>query len=578
MPKNHKVANKVNRRNFLAGSALGLAVCAPVKDAVAAPAVSIEDKIMAAEQLLGVQYTQEERQQLLAGFETPNQDLQKLRAFEKPNGLAPASVFDPRLPDKTYPSQGNTLVLSKSNTPLPASDSDIAYAGVRQQSEWLASGALTSERLTTIYLQRIKKYAPKLECFITVMGEQAMVEARKADAEYRAGNSRGPLHGIPYAAKDLFDTDGVKTTYGATPFKDRVPDADAAVITTLRQAGAILLGKTTLGALAYGDIWFGGKTRNPWNPAEGSSGSSAGSSASVSAGLCSFALGTETLGSIVSPATRCGIFGLRPSFGRISRAGAMALCWSMDKVGPLTRHAEDTALVLSVLNGHDVHDAGTLDIGFDYDGKEDLSHLRAAYDPAWFENTDDNAKAALETFKKMGIKVEAVPDLLPDLPYGALSNILLAESAAAFEEITLDGRDASLKWQDDAAWPNTFRAARFITAIDLIQSDRLRRRVMAEMHAIYERYDLLISPPFSGGLLQITNYTGSPCTVMPSGFINSATRTIFGQATDVVGPTAKVPTSIVLWGRLLEDGRLVRVSKALQARMGVGDIRPPLFP
>lgn len=580
----------LSRRHFALMSLLGLgaAACtgggAPSEEQASKTGNAAENtdditsKIKAAEDLFDVTFTPAEREQMKASFEAPNAALKALRDFEKPNSLAPAFVFDPRLPGVDYAPQIDRVTISKGAKKLPDADVDIAFSSVIDLAGWIQSGALTSERLTQIYLARIEKYNPQLESFITVTKALALSEARRADAQIAAGNYKGLLHGIPYGAKDLLDTAGIKTTYGAEPFKDRVPDSDASLITKLREAGAVLLGKTSLGALAYGDIWFGGVTKNPWNTQEGSSGSSAGSCSSVAAGLCAFALGTETLGSIISPSTRCGTAGLRPTFGRVSKAGAMALCWSMDKIGPIIRHAEDAAAVMEVINGFDVKDPSSQTTGFNYNSGKNLSDLTLGYDPAWFESADDGQKAALEAAKASGIKIKRLSNILPELPYGALSNILLAEAAAAFEMLTLDGRDDNMRWQEDNAWPNSFRAARFITAIDLVQTDRIRRLAMEAMHKVFDDVDMLISPPFAGGLLQVTNYTGHPAMVLRAGFSEQPARTLFGNSqTDPNSAAANVPNSIVLWGPLFEDAHLINLGQAIEARLGEAGKRPGGF-
>ena len=570
----------LSRRHFALMSLFGLGAVACSSDGSAQPdaADAVVSKIKAAEDLFGVEYSDAEREQMKAAFAEPNAALTALRDFEKPNSLAPALVFDPRLPGVEYASQQNSVTVSTRTKPLPSSDADIAFSSVVDLASWIKAGRLSSGRLTQIYLARIKKYDVKLEAFITVTGDLALTQARRADAEIAAGQYKGLLHGIPYGAKDLFDTKDIKTTYGAMPFKDRVPDADATLITKLRDAGAVLLGKTSLGALAYGDIWFDGVTRNPWNQQEGSSGSSAGSCSTVAAGLCAFALGTETLGSIISPSTRCGTTGLRPTFGRVSRAGAMALCWSMDKIGPIVRSSEDAAAVMSVINGYDVGDASSLQSGFEYNSGRSLSDLTLGYDPAWFETADAGQKAALEAAKASGVKIKQLSNILPELPYGALSNLLIAEAAAAFEMLSLDGRDALMKWQDDNAWPNSFRTARFNSAIDFIQSDRIRRLAMEAMHKVFQDVDMLISPPFAGGLLQVTNYTGHPALVLRSGFSEQPARTLFGnEQTDPETARANVPNSIVLWGPLFEDAALVRLGAEIETSLGEAVKRPNGF-
>lgn len=585
-----KCETQLSRRHFALMSLLGLGAVACSnggENGNAAPLASgpealdakdIAAKIKAAEDLFEVEFTPAEREQMAARFDAPNPALKALRAFDKPNSLAPAMSFDPRLPGVDYGVQDFRVTIAARAKKIPARDVDIAFSSVVDLASWIKSGELTSERLTRIYLERIEQHNPKLESFITVTKDLALSEARRADAEIKAGRYKGLLHGIAYGAKDLLDTAGIKTTYGAEPFKNRVPDEDATLITKLRKAGAVLLGKTSLGALAYGDVWFGGVTRNPWNINEGSSGSSAGSCSSVAAGLCAFALGTETLGSIISPSTRCGTVGLRPSFGRVSKAGAMALCWSMDKIGPIIRHVEDAAAIMQLLNGYDVKDPSSLEMGFHYDSGKNLSDLTLGYDPAWFENADDGQKAALEAAKASGIKIKQISNILPDLPYGALSNILFAEAAAAFERLTLDGRDDMMRWQEDNAWPNSFRAARFISAIDLVQTDRIRRLAMEAMHKAFDGVDILISPPFAGGLLQVTNYTGHPALVMRAGFSRQPARTLFGTSqTDDNSGAARVPNSVVLWGPLFEDGHLIRLGAAMETRLGEAVKRPQKF-
>ena len=355
-------------------------------------------------------------------------------------------------------------------------DEDIAFAPVTQQHGWIAAKALTSRRLTEIYLERIARIGPKLECFATVTDNLALAQADATDALIQNGQLLGPLHGIPYVAKDLFDTAGINTGRGAEPYQNRVPDKDATVVQRLRDAGAVLLGKAALGALAYGDIWYGGHCRNPWNLNEGSGGSSAGSAGAAAAGLCGFSIGTETLGSITAPCQRGGTTGLRPTFGRVPRDGAMALCWSLDKIGPICRSVEDTGMVLSALNGAGPGDPATIEAGLQFDAHAGLDGLRLGYLPGAFgEGATEMDHAGLEAARGLGIEVVEV--FLPGLPYGSLMKVLYAEAAATFEQLTLDGRDDTLTWQDTAAWPNVFRRARFLSAVDHVQLDRLRWRV-----------------------------------------------------------------------------------------------------
>ncbi|MHB1111301.1 MAG: amidase, partial [Devosia sp.] len=378
------------------------------------------------------------------------------RAVPLANAAPTASRFDPRLANFRMPApQGPPRFSGPDAAPLPSDTADIAFAPLTRLSAWIASGRLSSRTLTGIFLARIEALNPKLMCFARVTRDLALAQADAADAQLRAGINLGPLHGIPYALKDLFDTKGIVTGWGAEPFRDRVPDADAAVVSRLRAAGAVLLGKSTVGALAYGDIWYGGITRNPWNLNEGSSGSSAGSAAATAAGLCGFAIGTETIGSITSPSQRCGTTGLRPTFGRVTRAGAMTLCGSLDKVGPICRSVEDTAMVLAAMNGSDIADRGSIDAPFVFDAEAKIDGMRLGYLPQAFgEGATEIDHAALKAARGLGIEIVEVT--LPDLPYGALMNIFCAEAAATFEDLTLSDQDDTLTRQDEGAWPNTF--------------------------------------------------------------------------------------------------------------------------
>jgi len=544
-----------------------------------APAVS-EHTIAEAEKLAGVTYTDAERAQMVRTIGAQVQQVTSLGDTELENGLAPATVFNPLLPGTPVPPQVSGVTRSSRQAgKLPSAAEDIAFAPVSDLSEWVRTKQISSRELTGLYLSRLKSLGPKLESVVTLTEERALSQAARADREIAAGKYRGPLHGIPWGGKDLLDTKGIKTTYGAMPFRDRVPDDDAAVVKLLDAAGAVLVAKTTLGALAYGDIWFGGKTRNPWNLEEGSSGSSAGSASSTAAGLVGFALGTETLGSIVSPSTRCGTAGLRPTFGRVPRTGAMALCWSLDKIGALTRSVEDAALVLNTIAAHDGGDAGSADVPFGYDGKRPARGMKLGFDPAMFESeaTGEIDKRTLEAARAIG--AELVEIKLPEWPYSSMLPILLAEGAAAFEELTLKNLDDTMKWQEDRAWPNSFREARFIPAIHFVQAMRFRRRVMAMMAEKTAGLDAIISPPFGEGnpLLVITNYTGHPSLTIRAGFYQSKTRGLFDNTEDkATAVTHSVPHSTTLWGPLFGEDRLITLGMALEAELGVWDKRPPI--
>ncbi len=538
-----------------------------------------EADIEAAERLLGLAYTASERAQMASNLGGQIEQAQVRRALELPNTVPMASRFDPRLPGFAMPAV-ETVRFSDSARELPEDDEDIAFAPVTDLSGWIRSGRLESRRLTEIYLARIEKLNPRLECFATVTEDLALAEADAADALTRAAVNLGPLHGIPFGLKDLFDTKGIVTGWGAEPYQDRVPDADARIVTLLRQAGAVLIGKTTLGALAYNDIWYGGRTRNPWNLNEGSSGSSAGSASATAAGLCAFGIGTETLGSITSPSQRCGTTGLRPTFGRVSRAGGMALCWSLDKVGPICRSVEDTALVLAAINGGDPADRSSIDAPFSIDAMAGIEGMRVGYLPEAFgEEATDVDRAALEAMR--GLPVEVVEVALPDLPYASLMNTLYAEAAAAFEHLTLTDLDDTLTWQDEGAWPNTFRKARFLSAVDHVQLDRLRYLVMQALDGMFREVDALIGPFMTGPMLVASNFTGHPCLHLRAGFEDLATRgaaslgagkLTTGEAGE--GDSFTVPQGISLWGRLFEEGPLLNLGQALEARLGVAGRRP----
>jgi Asp-tRNA(Asn)/Glu-tRNA(Gln) amidotransferase A subunit family amidase len=543
--------------------------------------VSLSD-IKGAEQVVGVEYTDAERAQMVDTLEGMIGLARARRGLPLPNSAPSASRFDPRLPStRMPPAEGRVKFAIPETSAPPSAADDIAFATVSRLSAWIASRALTSRELTEIYLARIAAIAPKLECFATVTADLARAEADAADALLRAGVYLGPLHGMPYGLKDLFDTKGIVTGWGAEPYRDRVPDSDATIVRKLRAAGAVLLGKTTVGALAFDDVWYGGRTRNPWNLNEGSSGSSAGSASATAAGLCAFSIGTETLGSITSPSQRCGTTGLRPTFGRVSRAGAMSLCGSLDKVGPICRSVEDAAIVLSVINGFDPADRGSIDASFSYDADAKLEGLKLGFLPEAFgSGATEVDHAALDAARRIGVEVVEVA--LPDLPYKSLMNIVHAEAAATFEPLTLTGDDDQLKRQDDDAWPNAFRKARFLSAVDHVQLDRLRYQVMLALDDMFGKVDSLIGPFMTGPMLIASNFTGHPCLHPRAGFLNLASRsnaklsggTLSTGEPDTAGETFRVPQGISIWGRLFEEGTILAIGAALERELGVAAERP----
>ena len=497
--------------------------------------------------------------------------------------LAPFSRYNSVLPGQPAGPQRDQFLRSKTDPgPLPSNDADIAFASVTQLSRWIEQRKLTSERLTNIYLKRIEQFDPKLRCIITLTRDLALAQAKKADEEIAAGKYRGPLHGIPWGGKDLLDTAGIPTTYGAEPFRNRIPKDDAAVVKRLHAAGAVLLAKLSLGALALNDIWFGGQTVNPWLLEEGASGSSAGPGAATAAGLVGFAVGSETGGSIISPSMRCGVTGLRPTFGRVPRTGAMTLCWSLDKLGPMTRSVEDALLVLQAISGPDAGDVSSVPSHLDFDAGASVKGLRVGYIPAWMKESPatDVDRAALQTLPKLGMVPVEVS--LPDWPYGSLNLILFAEGAAAFEELTLSHGIDQLKVQTPDAWPNLFRQSRFLSAVDFVQADRFRRKVAQEMARIFSEVDMLIVPSLRDEILTITNHTGHPSLTLRAGFVEvSEARSDWApdpkNPLPKFSPPRRVPHGITLIGRLFEEGTLGRAGLALERAFAVAAQRPPGF-
>ena len=552
----------------------------------AGPAVSPET-FAEAEKLMQVAMTPAERQQAASTWRTSMAQYLERRTGPRKVALAdsdaPATLWNPMLPGIAAPAARDRFTRSADDgAPLPASDDAIAFATVTQLSRWIESRKLTSERLTGIYLSRIDRFDPKLRAVITVTRDHARARARAADAEIAAGKYRGPLHGIPYGVKDLLDTKDIATTYGAEPFRNRVPGADSAVVRRLNDAGAVLIAKLSLGALALNDIWFGGQTMNPWLLEEGASGSSAGPGAATAAALVGFSIGSETGGSIVSPAMRCGVTGLRPTFGRVARTGAMTLCWSLDKLGPMTRSVEDAMLVLRAIDGPDAGDPSSVRGVLDFDATAPVAGVKVGYVPQWMKDAPatDVDRAALEAIKKLGMELREVT--LPDWPYSSLMPILFAEGAASFEDLALNNQLGTLKVQVKDAWPNLFREARFLSAVDMVQADRLRRKVAREMARVFHAVDVLIVPSLRDEQLTITNFTGHPSLTLRAGFVQVA-EARSDWAPDPNNPLPKfspprrVPHGITLVGRLFDDGLLGRLGIALERAFGVSAEMPQGF-
>lgn len=525
------------------------------------PAVEPAD-IAAFERLVALTFTAAERELMAADMAENRAGYQALRSVPLDNATAPVLTFRPSPPAALTQQAQQAIPWHYPTVRLPDDRADLAFYSIAELGALLRTQQITSVELTRFFLDRMQTYAPRLHCVINYTEARAMAAAERADREIAAGHWRGPLHGIPYGAKDLFAVPGVPTTWGAKPFADQVLDETATVIQKLDAAGAVLIAKLSLGALAWGDVWFGGTTRNPWNLSQGSSGSSAGSASAVAAGLVPFALGTETLGSIVSPSHRCGVTGLRPTFGRVSRHGAMALSWSMDKVGPIVRSSDDAARVFDAIRGSDGHDPTVRDLPFNYTGAVDWSALRIGYVASAFEGDHRGAaadRAVLDTLRQLGAQL--VPIELPDLPVGAMRIILSAEAAAAFDQLTRAGSDDQLVRQIRRAWPNVFRASRSIPAVEYINANRLRAVLMARMTRLLADIDVYVCPTYRGNNLLITNLTGHPSVVLPNGF----------------GEDGQQPKSITFMGRLYGEASLLAVTGAYQQATDFHMRRPTAY-
>jgi Asp-tRNA(Asn)/Glu-tRNA(Gln) amidotransferase A subunit family amidase len=525
-----------------------------------APSRVSKDQLKASLEILGFDFTEAQRDQMLAGVNRALGSYEALRKVDVPLDTEPAFHFRPSLPGQEPKPRASKFLPTRVTKLASFKDpEELCFLPVTELSALVRARKITSTELTKMYLARLKKYSPKLLCVITMTEELALEQAARADKEIAAGKYRGPLHGIPYGAKDLFNTKGIKTTWGAEPYQEQVPSYTCTAIERLEKAGAVLLAKLSMGALAQGDKWFGGVTKNPWNLEQGSSGSSAGSASATAAGLVGFSIGTETLGSIVSPSTRCGVTGLRPTYGRVSRYGAMGLSWTMDKIGPICRSVEDTALVLNAMYGPDGHDVTTIDAPFDWNPATPLASLKIGYLKSEFERTGGfGQQANVETIaarkkiyedvfaalKKAGAKVEEAE--LPQMNAQPLTVILNAEAAAAFDDITRDGRVAQLSGQANQDWPNSFRTSRVIPAVEYIRAMRERTLLQQNFHAFMEKWDVLIVPTGTA-TLQITNLTGHPQVAVPCGFLNGNN-----------------PQSVIFTGRLYEEGTALRVAHAFE--------------
>lgn len=520
-----------------------------------------KQEVSQAAKVIGLSFSEAEYDSMLDELHQNLIYYQQLREIPLANWIPPVLFFHPLPLDFTPEKEQKPIRWSKvGKVNVPNNLEELAFYSISELAELLRSRKITSVALTRLYLERLKRYDPQLHCVITLTEDLALEQARKADAEIAAGKYRGLLHGIPYGAKDLLAVKGYKTTWGSVPFKDQYLDQTATVIKNLEDAGAVLLAKLSLGELAWGDVWFGGMTRNPWNLEQGSSGSSAGSAAATAAGLVAFAIGSETWGSIISPSTRCGTTGLRPSFGRVSRTGAMALSWSMDKIGPICRTVEDCAIVLDAIRGSDGIDRTVIDAPFNYQPNIDVKKLRIGFLQKAFEEDTVNYitnQLTLNTLREDGWTL--VPIYLPELPIYSMSIILSAEAAAAFDELTRSGQDSLLVRQIKDAWPNVFRASRFIPAVEYIQANRVRYQLIEQMNDVMKQVDVYVAPSFGTNLL-LTNLTGHPCVVLPNGFNEQGT-----------------PSSICFIGQLFGEATLLAVAKSYQDLTDFHRQHPPLF-
>jgi Asp-tRNA(Asn)/Glu-tRNA(Gln) amidotransferase A subunit family amidase len=516
-----------------------------------------------AAKVMGLQFTEPELDSMLNNVRGARSNYQATRKFPLDNGTPMTLAHSPVLPGMSFNKVQQPLTWNiRTNVSLPANRNELAYYSILQLASLIKNKKITSVELTRFFIDRLKKFNDSLQFVVSFTEDIAMAEAKQADKEIAAGKYRGPLHGIPYGLKDLFSVKGTTTTWGAEPYKNQVREQDAFVYTQLKKAGAVLVAKLTLGALAMGDYWFAGRTKNPWNLQRGSSGSSAGSASATVAGCIPFGIGTETLGSIISPSTTCGATGLRPTFGSVSRSGAMTLSWSLDKAGPICRSAEDAAVVFHYLHGTDGLDPSAVNMPFNYTGKIDWKKVKIGYAKNYFDrDTSANTQKVLDVFRKLGANLQ--PINFPDsgVYYGNIvSTILFAEGAGAFDEFTRTNLDDQMTRQNKADWPNGFRAARFIPAVEYVNANRHRYLLMQNVNRVFRQYDVIICPTFVGSQLQITNLTGHPAVCVPNGFNHF-----------------NLPTSVTLVGKLYGEANLLAAAKAYQDATGFDEMHPQMF-
>jgi Asp-tRNA(Asn)/Glu-tRNA(Gln) amidotransferase A subunit family amidase len=549
---------KLSRRKLIgaavvSGAGAGASTSAALEGVDLKTAPISTDDLASADKLAGRPVNDQERKQLLGAVRDGRDTLLAVRtsAFAQP--YDPAFVFEPRLANTILPKPGKVRVSRKALPKVPANFEDLAFLSATDLGRLIKARKVSSEALTRMYLERLTKYGPRLLNVVSTCPDRALAEARQADSEIAAGKWRGPLHGVPYGLKDLFAAEGTRTTYGIPPLRDQVLHFDSTVAVRLKEAGAVLVAKLSLGELAMGDVWFGGTTRNPWNPTRGSSGSSAGSASAVAAGLVGFAIGTETYGSIVSPSRVCGTTGLRPTFGRVSRHGAMALSWTMDKVGPICRSVEDCALVFSAIHGPDGYDRTVVEgAGFDWNPTTPLSSLRIGYDRKAFEKARPEQTAVLEHFRKQGLAPRPV-DLPANNPaYDALPDLtILTEGAAAFAEFADRGGLRQLVQQSDSSWPNLLRFGATLPAADYLNAQRVRRHLQAAMDKALDGFDVFITPAGSAPSITWTNLTGHPTCITRCGKTSNG-----------------LPISVEFTGNLFREDAVLRLAYAWEQASG----------
>ena len=566
----------VNRRRFITGLAAAGVTSTLLPGALVAVAQDTDEvtveMLAEAQRICGLEFSADELERIAARLNRPGgrPDVGTLRAANLGNSVQPAIVFNPVPPGMTLPAERRPMRRAEVAVAMPSSDEELAFLPVTHLAKLVETRQVKPSELTALYLARLRRYDPTLHCVVSYTEEISRRQARQADEEIAAGIYRGPLHGIPWGAKDLLAVRGTRTTWGASPYRQQTIDTDATVYTRLTEAGAILVAKLSMGALASGDRWFGGRTRNPWNTEQGASGSSAGSGAATAAGLVGFAIGTETRGSIISPSTRNGVTGLRPTFGRVSRYGAMALAWTLDKIGPMCRSAEDCALVFEAIRGPDGRDNTVLDVPFNWDAEADLAGLRVGYLRSSFDEeaveedpqnpqraarerqTVANNRSALDTLRGLGVAL--APFDLPDVPTAAIGFIVGTEAAAGFDVATVNGElDSMRAAPEESRWPDSFRASRFVPAIDYLQANRLRMQIIEQVHEALGDLDL-----FVGSDLGLTNFTGHPEISMPGGFYEGS------------------PTSLRFTGKLFGEAEMLRLAHAWQAATDYHLQHPPL--